>query len=169
MKKLIILLFASSALITSMFANVVLAHEYSVGDIEIGHPWSRPTPPGTPMGVGYLVIRNHGENDVTLVGASTPRADRVSIHETLMNDGVMRMQPLKSGLTISAGEAVELKPHSYHLMLEKLAQPLKEGERIPLRLEFEGSKAIEVELSVQSLDADVKEMKMDHSGHKMGN
>lgn len=119
------------------------------------------------MGVGYLVIKNHSDADITLVGASTPRADRVSIHETLMKDGVMRMQSLKSGLTISAGEVVELKPHSYHLMLEKLVEPLKAGERIPLRLEFKGADAMDVELSVQSLDADMGQKEMDHSGHNM--
>lgn len=167
MIKRITLLLASSALIASIFATPVVAHEYAQGEVDIDHPWSRPTPPGAPMGVGYLVIRNHGDSDITLVGASTPRADDVSIHETRMKDGVMRMQPLESGLNIAAGETVELKPHSYHLMLEELAEPLKEGERVPLTLEFEGAESIEVELNVQSLDAEKSEPEMDHSGHQM--
>ncbi|WP_417517020.1 copper chaperone PCu(A)C [Marinobacter sp.] len=167
MKKLMTLLLASSALIAQIFTTAVTANEHVHGNIAIEHPWSRPTPPGTPMGVGYMIIRNHSDRDITLVSASTPRAGHVSIHETQMKDGVMRMQPLKNGLTISSGETVELKPHSYHLMLEKLPEPLKEGESIPLTLEFEGAETIEVELSVQSLDADMKEPEMDHSGHKM--
>lgn len=167
MKKRITLFFASSALIASIFATDVMAHEYSQGKVDIDHPWSRPTPPGAPMGVGYLVIRNHGDSEITLVGANTPRADDVSIHETRMKDGVMRMQPLKSGLSIAAGEAVELKPHSYHLMLEGLTEPLEEGEKVPLTLEFEGAETMEVELSVQSLDADMSEPEMDHSEHLM--
>lgn len=167
MKKLITLLFASSALVTSFLSTVASANEHAHGGIAIEHPWSRTTPPGTPMGVGYLVIRNHSDTDITLISASTPRADNVSIHETLMKNGVMRMEPLKAGLAISAGETVELKPLSYHLMLEKLTAPLEEGESIPLILEFEGAEAIEVELQVQSLDADIKEQGMDHSGHKM--
>lgn len=162
MKQLIPLLFVSSALIASVLPTVVTANEYGHSNIYIEHPWSRPTPPGTPMGVGYLVIRNHSERDITLVSASTPRAGHVSMHETLMKDGVMRMRQLKKGLTISAGEAVEFKPNSYHLMLEKLTEPLKEGESIPLTLEFEDAGAIDVELSVQSLDADMKEPEMDH-------
>ena len=168
MKKLITLLLVSNALlVTSFLATAVTASEHAHGSVAIEHPWSRPTPPGTPMGVGYLVIRNHSDRDVTLISASTPRADHVSMHKTLMKDGVMRMEPLKDGLAISAGEAVELKPLSYHLMLENLTEPLKEGETIPLVLEFEGAEAVEVELSVQSLDADMKEQEMDHSGHKM--
>jgi copper(I)-binding protein len=167
MIKRILFLFVTSIVILPAFITGALAHEYSHGNVDIDHPWSRPTPPGTPMGVGYLVITNHSDTDITLVSASTPRAGRVSIHETLMKDGVMRMQSLKGGLAIPAGEVVELKPHSYHLMLEKLVEPLKEGESIPLRLEFEGADAMDVELSVESLDADMGQKDMDHSGHKM--
>lgn len=167
MRLITILLLASSTLITSVLSNAVLAHEYASGKIEIEHPWSRPTPPGAAMGVGYMVISNHGDSDITLVSASTPRARHVSIHETVMEDGVMRMQPLKQGLEISAGASVKLKPHSYHLMLEKLAKPLKEGERIPLALEFAGAGSMNVELQVESLDADMGEPEMDHSMHEM--
>ena len=36
------------------------AHQYSLGNLVIGHPWSRPTASGMPMGVAYLSITNHG-------------------------------------------------------------------------------------------------------------
>ena len=90
----------------------------------------------------------------------------------------MRMAPVKGGLVIPAGETVELKPHSYHLMLEKLKSPLAEGERIPLTLDFEGAPDIAVELKVEPLGGPAmtggmqggKEMNhsgqgMNHSGH----
>ncbi|MDX1559576.1 MAG: copper chaperone PCu(A)C [Marinobacter sp.] len=152
----------------ALVAPTTLAHDYSQGPVKVDHPWSRPTPPGTPMGVGYLKISNSGTSDIALVGAATPRAGHVSIHETSMHDGVMRMQPVKGGLIIPAGETVELKPHSFHLMLEKLKSPLREGESIPLTLSFEGAGEMKVELVVESLDgrADAPK-KMDHSGHDM--
>lgn len=161
---------AKALLLTLLMAvtpALVSAHDYAQGSVTIDHPWSRPTPPGTPMGVGYLAITNSGATDITLTGAETPRAGRVSIHESSMHNGVMSMQPLKAGLTIPAGETVELKPHSYHLMLEKLAKPLQEGERIPLTLQFEGAETMSVELAVQPLDGEAPAKKMDHSGHKM--
>lgn len=167
MKKIATLLFSGMALIASSFGSVALAGEHSHGSIEVEHPWSRPTPPGTSMGVGYLVIKNVGDKDVTLVDASTPRAGHVSIHETRMKDGVMRMQPLNDGLKIPAGQGVELKPNSYHLMLEELSGRLKEGESIPLTLEFNGAEALDTALSVQPLDADRQSHEMDHSKHQM--
>ena len=149
---------------------VALAHDYHQGDLYIDHPWSRPTPPGAGMGVGYLTITNNGNQPVTLVGAASPRAERVTIHETTEHDGMMRMQPIEGGLSIPAGASVELKPHSYHLMLEQLVEPLKEGESIPLELDFEGAEDMTVELKVESLDGGmVKGQNMeDHSGHGTG-
>ena len=143
------LMLASSALMTLP----VSAHDYTQGEVSVAHPWSRPTPPGTPMGVGYMAISNGCHSEITLVAAETPRAESVSIHESITNDGVMSMRPLDNGLTIPAGETVELKPHGYHLMLEKLSSPLQEGERIPLTLTFDGAPAMKLELSVDPLDA----------------
>jgi len=152
----------------ALIAPTAIAHDYSHGPVKVDHPWSRPTPPGTPMGVGYMSISNDGSSDITLVGAITPRAGSVSIHETSMRDGVMRMAPVKGGLAIPAGTTVELKPHSFHLMLEKLKGPLREGESIPLTLSFEGAEDMQVELTVEPLDGPMgKPGKMDHSGHGM--
>lgn len=104
------------------------------------------------MGVGYMTLTNTGDREITFTAAETPRAASVSIHQSIMNDGVMSMQPLKNGLAIPAGETVELKPHGYHLMLEKLKGPLKEGETIPMTLSFDGADTQRVELTVESLD-----------------
>ena len=160
---------AASALIacSTLIATPALAHDYSNENVPIDHPWSRPTPPGVPVGVGYMAITNHSDKDITFTSATTPRAKNVSIHESAMKDGTMTMRPLKDGLTIPAGDTVELKPHSYHLMLEELEAPLKEGESIPLTVTFEGAEAMEIELEVAPLDGEMKMEGdgMDHSGH----
>ena len=155
------------SILAGTLSTPALAHEYTEGNITIDHPWSRPTPPGVPMGVGYMAITNHGDSDITFTSATTPRAKNVSIHESTMKDGTMSMRPLKDGLTVPAGETVELKPHGYHLMLEKLKGPLKEGESIPLTLTFEGAADMNVELNVEPLDGVMqkKDNGMDHSGH----
>ena len=54
-----------------------------------------------------------------------------------MNNGVMTMRPLDKGLAIEAGKTVKLAPGGYHLMLMDLKSPLKQGEKVPLTLEFE--------------------------------
>lgn len=155
------------SILAGTLSTNALASEYIEGKVTVEQPWSRPTPPGVPMGVGYMAISNGGDSDITLVSAASPRAENVSIHESTMKNGNMSMRPLKQGLAIPAGETVELKPHSYHLMLEKLQEPLKEGESIPLTLTFEGAAEMVVELNVEPLGGGTqkKDNGMDHSGH----
>lgn len=159
--------FLGVGLLSGAVSTPVVADEFVAGEITINNPWSRPTPPGATIGVGYMAITNNGDSDVTLTSAVTPRAKNVSIHESSMKDGITSMRSLKQGLAIPAGETVELKPHSYHLMLEKLDMPLKEGESIPLTVNFTGTDAMTIELSVEPMDGDMQmnEQGMDHSGH----
>ncbi|SFR76123.1 hypothetical protein SAMN05216203_2844 [Marinobacter daqiaonensis] len=139
------------------------ASEYVSGDVVIKQPWSRPTPPGTPVGVGYMTIHNRGEQAVTLVSGESPVAERVTIHESVMQDGLMKMRPLRGGLGIPPGATIELRPHSYHLMLEQLSSPLREGEQVPLTLTFDRVEPVSLELSVGSLDRG--RGMGDHTGH----
>jgi copper(I)-binding protein len=137
------------------------SHGHHAGDIRVENPWSRPTPPGTPVGVGYLTLHNGGDQPLILSGAESPRAGHVSIHQTVMEEGVMRMQPLADGLEVAPGARQVFKPHGHHLMLEQLNKPLVEGEQIPVTLQFRGGQTLHVKLQVRSLDAAEP---MDHSG-----
>ncbi len=141
--------------LSCLLAGPLAAHEYTAGSLTIDHPWSRPTPPVVPMGAGYMTITNNGDSDVTLVGASTPRAEAVSIHQNRTHMEMLGMEPMPEGLVIGAGETVELKPRGYHLMLERIDQSLEEGQRIPLTLRFDGAPEVQVELVVQPLAGEV--------------
>jgi copper(I)-binding protein len=96
-----------------------------------------------------------------------------------MKDGVMTMRPLEKGLTIEPGKTVKLAPGGYHLMMFDLKSPLKQGERLPVTLEFEKAGKVQVSLDVAGVGAQAPaheaspdgQMKMkktpDHSGMKM--
>jgi len=78
-----------------------------------------------PTSAVYMTLTNNTDEDVRLVGAQTDVAGVVEIHESSMNDeGVMQMRPLTDGLSIPAGETVELRPGGLHLMLMDLQVPL---------------------------------------------
>ena len=84
------------------------AHQYKLGDLSIGHPWSRAAGQGM-TGAGYLSVTNTGSTPDVLLAVETPAARRVEIHEGRVTGGIMRMRKLKS-LTIPAGSKVELQP-----------------------------------------------------------
>jgi copper(I)-binding protein len=129
----------------TIMAGVASAHEYKLGSLEIGHPWARATPKGASVAGGYLKITNNGTEPDRLVGGSTSVAGRFEIHEMSMDNGVMRMRPLKDGLEIKPGQTVEFKPGSYHLMFLDLKQPIKEGDRVKGTLDFQKAGHIDVE------------------------
>jgi len=138
-------------LLALLLAAPAAAHDYSVGDLHIDHPWSRATPPGAGVGVGYLVIRNEGERADRLVGATSPAAGRVMIHRSVERDGTTSMEHQHHGIAIPADGEVKLEPGGYHLMLMQLGERLEKGDRVPLTLEFEQAGTIEVELAVKGL------------------
>jgi len=140
--------FALSLLVLS--AQSLLAHEFTLGKIEIDHPWSRATPGGATVAAGYLVLKNGGPAD-RLVSAATPIAARTEIHEMAMDNGVMTMRPLPAGLVLPANGSVALKPGSYHLMFIGLKQPLKQGEVIDGTLTFEKAGTVAVKFNVDAI------------------
>lgn len=125
----------------------------TAGALSIEGAWSRATPEGSKVGVGYLKITNTGAAADTLLNVETPVAGRGEIHDMTMTDGVMRMRKLADGLEIPAAGTVELKPGGMHLMLLDLKQQLVEGARVPVKLTFKSGAVVEIELSVQAIGA----------------
>jgi periplasmic copper chaperone A len=139
------------AVLATISALPVHAHDYKLGNLLIDHPWSRPTPQGAPVGSGYLVIRNKGKSADRLVSASASVAGKVEIHQMTVKDGVMAMRPVEGGIAVAPGKTVELKPSGLHLMFMDLKQQLKEGESIPVTLLFEKAGKIDVEFKVEPM------------------
>jgi copper(I)-binding protein len=100
-------------------------------------------------GAVFVLLKNSGNEADRLVGGQTSVAQVVEIHETVMENEVMKMQMLSDGLEIPAKGEVLLKPGSYHIMLIGMTQDLKVGDTFTLDLEFEKSGTITVEPEVK--------------------
>jgi copper(I)-binding protein len=119
----------------------------AIGGIDVADAWARPTIGQGKVTAAYMSITNAGEIDDVLLGAISPKAERVELHQTKMgDDGVMRMRPVEGGMPVPAGGTVQLAPGGYHLMVMGLGEPLNEGGALPLMLEF--AKAGSVDLVV---------------------
>ncbi|HLO96805.1 MAG TPA: copper chaperone PCu(A)C [Burkholderiaceae bacterium] len=106
---------------------------------------------------------------VKLVSVSSPVAGVAEVHEMKMDAGVMKMRALEA-LDLPAGQAVELKPGSFHLMLMELKSAIKEGDTVPLSLVFEGAdrkrETVEVKASARGMGSMPGGMGMSHKdGH----
>ncbi|KWV57298.1 hypothetical protein AS156_38940 [Bradyrhizobium macuxiense] len=153
-----------AAIFVLVLAAPASAEDVKAGDLVITQAWTRATPSGAKIGGGYLTIENKGTVPDRLVGGSGDVAGKIEIHEMSMNNGVMKMRPLDKGLTIEPGKTVKLAPGGYHLMMFDLKNPLKQGDKVPVTLEFERAGKVTVSLDVQAVGAQAPGGD-DHSGH----
>ena len=133
-----------------VFVTAVFAHTHEKGDLQIRHPWARATPPGTSVGVGYFEIRNNGAQPDRLLSATSPAAKRVEMHLTEHAGEIAKMRQLRA-FEVPARERLTLEPNGAHLMLVDVVQPLKKGERFPMKLRFEHAGEIDIEFEVQEM------------------
>jgi copper(I)-binding protein len=134
-------------------ASTAQAHEFNLGSLKIGHPWTRATPKGATVAGGYLKITNNGSAPDRLIGGSATFAGRFEIHEMRTVNGVMQMRHLPKGVEIKPGETVEFTPGSFHVMFMDLKQPLVKDQKPRPKgtLVFEKAGTIEVEYAVEAV------------------
>ena len=129
------------------------AADFHSGEITVTTPWARATPGPLTVGVTYLSLTNRGATADRLIGVKTVAAERVELHSTASEDGVMRMRPLES-VALQPGQTLRFDPTSgLHLMLVNLSAPLKEGSEFTMQLTFERAGMIEVPVAVGAVGA----------------
>ncbi|WP_158965312.1 DUF1775 domain-containing protein [Chachezhania sediminis] len=137
----------------------------TLGALELSGPFTISTLPNQPVAGGFVTISNTGAEGDVLVGASSPVAGEMQIHEMKMEDGVMKMRELPGGLPIQAHETVNLKPGGYHVMFMDLKQPLVAGEEVEVTLDFAKAGKVSMTFPVK----DRKDVKSgghgNHAGH----
>lgn len=114
--------------------------------IQAEQVWARPTPASARTAAVYLTLTDPAATD-TVTGASTPVAGMAMVHETINDNGVMRMRPVQ-GVRLEAGKPVAFKPGGLHIMLEQLKHPLKLGDTFPLTLTFAQAAPLTVTVTV---------------------
>jgi periplasmic copper chaperone A len=152
MKKFDVLV-ASFVAVFALSGGAASALDYKVGALEIDGPWSRAVPKGAKVAAGYMKIKNTGTEPDRLVSGSTSVAGGLMIHEMTMDNGVMKMRPLPSGLEIKPGETIELKPGSFHIMMTDLKQPIQRGKPFKASLMFEKAGEVDVDFAVEAAGA----------------
>ncbi len=138
---------------TALLISSAYAHEFTLGDIQIAHPYARATVAQQTSGGAYFGLENKGKQDDKLVKVSGTIAKSVEIHNMEMAGDVMKMREV-DGIELKAGSKISMKPAGgYHIMLIGLTQPLKAGDKFPLTLQFEKAGKIEVVVHVEAASA----------------
>jgi len=124
----------------------------AAAEVTVKNAWVRGTVPSQTTTGAFMTITSSEE--ATLVGASTRIATMSEIHESSMKAGVNHMQGVDA-VKLPAGQAVELKPGGYHLMLMGISNPVGEGQKVPITLTVQDAKGrkstVEVQADVRGL------------------
>jgi copper(I)-binding protein/predicted DsbA family dithiol-disulfide isomerase len=120
------------------------------GPISVHAPWTRASMMMELANAAYMVIRNDGDIDDALVGASSPVAGVAELHRTSRDaEGSMAMAPVAE-IPLPAGADTALEPGGYHIMLIDLAAPLADGDVIDVTLEFALAAPLQVPVPVRA-------------------
>ncbi len=145
--------------LVSLFSATALAESLVVEDARV-----RAVPPGSSTTAAFMDLTNPGETDLALVGAASPLAGSLELHNHVMVDGVMQMRQVEA-IPVPAGETVQLAPGGWHLMLFDLARLPAEGESATFTLTLDNGETLTVEAPVkrvQPMDMQDKEGQAAH-------
>jgi copper(I)-binding protein len=102
--------------------------------VTVKEAWVRAPAPGQQVAGAYMELLSR--STTTLLSVASPAAGRVELHNTTMEDGVMKMRPVGQ-IELPGGRPVKLAPGGAHIMLMDLKRPLKPGDKIPFTLKVE--------------------------------
>jgi len=139
-----------------LFWAMLLACGAVQAQVQVREAWARPALQGQSATGAFMTLT--APDGARLIGASSPVAGVVEVHEMVMEGSVMKMRAVPA-IDLPPGRSVELKPGGYHVMLMDLKRPLQAGERVPLELRFETrdkrlvTQPIEVEVAARAPSA----------------
>ena len=135
-----------------MFCLLALVASPALAQVGIDQAWMRATAPGARVAGGFMTLHNKGQAPDRLVAASSPVAERVELHTHVKEGSVMKMRQVP-GVDVPANGRVVLKPGGAHLMFVNIKRPIKQGENVPVTLEFEKAGKVKAEYAVGGLGA----------------
>lgn len=151
--------------LSAVSVNVVVAsqsgheqHQTSHGshanELHIMNGWVRALPPTQKVTAAYLTLHNASADTMTIEGFSSPIAASAELHDSVLQDGQMRMVK-QDALVLGPDEHKTLQPAGLHIMLMGLESMPKEGDQVEVCVksgELQSCKAVPV-LKMAPMDA----------------
>lgn len=129
-------------------------------EVTVEDAWVRMPPPVADTAAGYLVLRNSGDHDATIVSVECDAAAEPEFHSMEHHDGMVHMQKMDT-VVIPAGGSISFVPGGNHLMLKGLKRELRAGDHIMLKIGISGGESVAVHAEVR----DMRSRAVGHGGH----
>lgn len=132
--------------------------ETVTAQLAVGDVWARSTPNN--LGAVYATFTSDVDDELVDAQVEETIAGTVELHEVVNDGGVMRMQQVPA-VPVQAGEARELRPGDYHVMLIDMVEMLPPGTTFPITFVFASGRTLEATAEVRMIEDDT----MSHGHH----
>jgi copper(I)-binding protein len=103
-------------------------------------------PPGSKMTAGFGQLINNSDAEIKIIGYSSPQFDSVTLHRSLLEAGLNRMEEVPA-LSLLAGSEIELAPGGYHLMFMRPTG--QHPDEVLLHIDISGDRRFSFELPIE--------------------
>ncbi len=110
--------------------------------------WVRQAPPAAKVLAGYGELKNTSDKEILIVSVSSPLFNKVEMHVSSFDGGMMRMAKVAS-LAIKPHKSAVFSPSGRHLMLMKPLAVIKSGMVVPVEVELSTGEKHLFELQVR--------------------
>lgn len=150
-----------SILISTLLAACSTEHEMAgCAQLQVTDAWVREAPPGVKVLAAYMHLENNTSKPITVVTAQSNSLARVEFHQSINDDGVMKMQPLPV-LEVPANSRLKLEPGGRHMMLFDPNRDYRAGDQLEIQLDCSSQDSKHIALQVKR----VKGTASDHQHH----
>jgi len=102
-------------------------------------------------GAAYFTLRTNNEA-TRLTGVNSPRIGRIELHETVSEDGVAAMRPLRNA-TFGPEAPLTFTAGARHAMLFDIDPAVRPGGTVPLTFSFDPAPPVTVKAEVRAAGA----------------
>ena len=128
------------SVLVAILLSIPVAGFAQAAPAKVERPWARATVQGQDATGAYMTLTT--TEPLTLLGAATPAAGIVEIHQMKMEGDVMKMRAVDT-LPLKPGTPLLFAPNGYHFMLMDLKGPFRAGASIRMTLRFRDAKGAE--------------------------
>lgn len=145
-----------------LLATTATAH--AAGRLGVADAWIRAAPPGARMLAGYAILKNEGDQPLSILSVHSDAFRMASLHESVVEDGVAKMRELNR-LALAPGETVRLAPGGKHLMLMQPRRELAIADAVEVTFLLADGTRVETSFAVHAPDAPGAESGGAHDHH----
>jgi len=131
---------------------------YATGSLDISDAYIPEAPPGAQVLAGFMQIHNPSKQAIEITAVNSPAFNSVEMHLSTEANGVARMLPQKS-LVIAPNSTLILQPGSYHLMLIKPKQTMRDGDKALIKFSLSNNTSQELHLAIKKNTKKARSMK----------